>query len=127
MSNKRYLVIFTGKINPGVDAETVKSNLVLSLGLSDTKADALLKMGRKLLKRCATAVEAQVLTEKFDQVGIVCEVRDGGMGEANMAVQTGGESSLVRVLKGFSSASGGQSNPSLFTRLLKPGSRRKRA
>lgn len=127
MSEKRYLVIFTGKIKSGVDHETVKSNLVLSLGLSDSKANALLKMGRKLLKRCATAVEAQVLIEKFEQVGIVCEVRDGGMGEANMAVQTGGESSLVRVLKSFSSTSDGQSNPSLFTRMLKPGARRKRA
>jgi hypothetical protein len=127
MSEKRYLVIFTGKIKPGVDADAVKSNLVLSLGLSDAKADALLKMGRKLLKRCGTSVEAQVLAEKFDQVGILCDVRDGNMGEANMAVQTGGESSLVRVLKSVSSGPDGENSSSLLTRLIKPGSRRKRA
>lgn len=126
MSENRYLVIFTGKFKPGVDTATVKSNLVLSMGLSDAKAEALVKMGRKLLKRCATAVEAQVLAEKFEQAGILCEVRDGGMGEANMAVQTGSESSLVRVLKSFSS-SDKESNPSLFSRLIKPGRRHKRA
>jgi hypothetical protein len=127
MSEKRYIVMFTGKTKPGVDTETVKSNLVLSLGLSDAKAAALLQAGRKLLKRCATSVEAQVLAEKFDQAGILCEVRDAGMGEANMAVQTGGESSLVRVLKSFSSSPEKESNPSLLTRLIKPGTRRKRA
>lgn len=127
MSEKHYLVIYTGKTKPGVATDTVKSNLVLSMGLSDAKADALMNMGRKLLKRCATSVEAQVLAEKFDQAGILCEVRDGGMGEANMAVQTGGESSLVRVLKSFSSTADKESNPSLFSRLIKPGSRRKQA
>lgn len=126
MSEHRYLVIFTGKTKPGVDASTVKSNLVLSMGISDAKAEALVQMGRKLLKRCATSVEAQVLAEKFEQAGILCEVRDGGMGEANMAVQTGGESSLVRALKSFSSADS-ESNPSLFSRLIKTGTRRKRA
>lgn len=127
MSEKRYLVIFTGKLKPGVDNETVKSNLVLSMGISDSKAGVLIKSGRKLLKRCTSSVEAQILIEKFDKVGLLCEVRNGSMGESNMAVQTGSESSLVRVLKGFSSSSGKESNPSLFTRLLKPGSRRKRA
>jgi hypothetical protein len=127
MNEKRYLVFYTGKIKPDVDSETVKSNLVLSLGLSDAKADALLKMGRKLLKRCATSVDAQVMAEKFEQAGILCDVRDGGMGEANMAVQTGSESSLVRVLKSFSSGNDKEHNSSLFSRLIKSGSRRKRA
>ncbi len=127
MSEKRYFVVFTGKIKPGVDAEAVKSNLVLSLGLSDAKADALLKMGRKLLKRYGTAVEAQVLAEKLEQVGILCEVRDSGMGDANMAIPTGSESSLVRVLKSVSSGSDGDNGTSLLTRLIKPGARRKRA
>jgi len=127
MSEKRYLVIFTGKIKPGVDTATVQSNLVLSMGLTDDKASALLKMGRKLLKRCGSSVEAQILVEKFDQVGILCEVRDGSMGESNMAVQTGSESSLVRALKGFSSSSNKENNSSLISRLVKSGSRRKRA
>jgi len=127
MSEKRYLVIFTGKLKPGMDTDTVKSNLVLSMGISDVKAAALLNAGRKLLKRCASAMEAQILVEKFDMVGLLCDVRDSSMGESNMAVQTGSDSSLVRVLKGFSSNSGKESNPSLFSRLLKPGSRRKRA
>lgn len=127
MSDKRYLVFYTGKIKPGLDIDTVKSNLVLSMGIADTKAQVLLNGGRKLLKRCATSVDAQVLAEKFDQAGILCDVCDGMKGVSNPGVEAGSESSLVRVLKSFSSGSEGERNSSLFSRLIKPGARRKRA
>lgn len=126
MSDKRYLVFYTGKTKPGLDMDTVKSNLVLSMGIADAKAQLLLNGGRKLLKRCATSVDAQVLSEKFDQAGILCEVCDGMKGISSAGVEAGSESSLVRVLKTFS-GSDTEHNSSLFSRLIKPGSRRKRA
>ena len=127
MSDKRYLVFYTGKTKPGLDIETVRSNLVLSMGIADSKAQLLLDGGRKLLKRCATSVDAQVLAEKFDQAGVICEVFDGMKGVSNPGVEAGGESSLVRVLKSFSSGSDSEQNPSLISRLIRPGSRRKHA
>ena len=127
MSEKRYLVFYTGRTKPGVDLSTVKSNLVLSLGISDIKANILLDGGRRLLKRCVTSVDAQILAEKFDQNGLVCEVCDGIKGISNPGVEAGGESSLVRVLKSFSTGSDDGQNSSVFSRLIKTGSRRKRA
>lgn len=127
MSDKRYLVFYTGKTKPSLDIETVRSNLVLSMGIADSKAQLLLDGGRKLLKRCATSVDAQVLAEKFDQAGVICEVCDGMKGVSNPGVEAGGESSLVRVLKSFSSGSDSEQNPSLISRLIRPGSRRKHA
>lgn len=125
MNDKRYQLIYTGKIKPGLDTETVKSNLVLSMGMNEHKADRLLDGEKKVLKRCSSAVEAQVLAEKFDQAGVLCVVRDGGRGR-NPGVEAGGESSLVRLLKTFGSAHDSDS-PSFFKRLVKGGQRRKRA
>ena len=128
MSEKRYLVFYTGRTKPGVDHSTVKSNLVLSLGISDSKAKILLDGGRRLLKRCASSVDAQVLAEKFDQNGLLCEVCDGISGVSNPGVEAGSESSLVRVLKSFSSSSSDdEENSSVFSRLVKTSSSRKRA
>ena len=127
MSDKRYLVFYTGRVKPGLDIDTVKSNLVLSLGIADAKAQLLLDGGRKLLKRCATSVDAQVLAEKFDQAGILCDVCDGVKGVNNQGVESGGESSLVRVLKSFSSSADGDNHSSIISRLIRPGSRRKHA
>jgi len=127
MSDKRYLVFYTGRTKPGLDINTLKSNLVLALGISDIKAKLLLDGGRRLLKRCATSVDAQILAEKFEQNGLICEVCDGIKGISNPGIEAGGESSLVRVLKSFSSASDSDGSSSVFSRLIKPGSRRKRA
>lgn len=125
MSEKRYLVFYTGRTKPGMDIGTVKSNLVLSLGISDIKANILLDGGRRLLKRCATSVDAQILAEKFDQNGLLCEVFDGINGISNEGIEAGGESSLVRVLKNFST--GSTKDQSVFSRLIKTGVSRKRA
>ncbi len=125
MSEKRYLVFYTGCTKPGMDIGTVKSNLVLSLGISDIKANILLDGGRRLLKRCATSVDAQILAEKFDQNGLLCEVSDGINGISNEGIEAGGESSLVRVLKNFST--GSSKDQSVFSRLIKTGTSRKRA
>lgn len=96
MSDKRYQLVYTGKLKPGVNAETVKSNLVLSMGISEEKARQLIKDEPKMLKRCATAVDAQVLAEKFEQAGIICIVRDSG---GSSSVDAGNESSLLSLLK----------------------------
>lgn len=125
MIDKRYQLIQTGKLKPGLDADTVKSNLILSMGISESKAERLLEKETRLLKRCATSVEAQVLAEKFDQAGLVCVVRDGG-GSSNPGVQSGGESSLVRLLKTFTPTPDSDS-PSLLRRLVKGGQKRSRA
>lgn len=124
-SEKRYQLIYTGKMKPGVTAETVRSNLVLSMGISESKAERLLDDKRKVLKRCASSVEAQVLVEKFDQAGIICVVRDTG-GGGNPGAEASGESSLVRLLKNFSPARDTET-PSLFKRLVGGGQRRRRA
>lgn len=124
MNDKRYQVIYTGKLKPGLDAGTVKSNLVLFLGIKEVKAEKLLQSSQVVLKRCESAVEAQVLAEKFDQAGILCAVRGISSGSSNPGVEAGGESSLVRMLKQVSS--GGES-PSLFKRLIGGGQKRRRA
>jgi hypothetical protein len=124
-SDKRYQLIYTGKMKPGLTADTVKSNLVLSMGISESKAERLLDDKRKVLKNCTSSVEAQVLADKFDQAGIICVVRETGRG-SNPGSEASGESSLVRLLKNFGPAHDSDS-PSLFKRLIKGGQRRKRA
>jgi hypothetical protein len=126
MSEKRYLVFYTGRIKPGLDIATVRSNLVLSMGIAEEKAHTLLDGGRKLLKRYTTSVDAQVLADKFDQAGVICVVCDGMKG-SSAALETGGESSLVRMLKSFSPRDKGEQNSSLISRLIRPGMRRRRA
>lgn len=126
MNDKRYQVIYTGKLKPGLDVDTVRSNLVLSLGISEVKAKRLLESCAVVLKRCSSSVEAQVLVEKFDQAGVICAVRNtsGGMAAANPGAEAGGESSLVRMLRQFSPTS---ESPSLFKRLIGGGQKRRRA
>lgn len=126
MNEKRYQVIYTGKLKPGLDTDTVRSNLVLSLGISEVKAKRLLECGTVVLKRCSSSVEAQVLVEKFDQAGVVCAVRSGsgGVAAVNPGAEAGGESSLVRMLRQFSPTS---ESPSLFKRLIGGGQKRRRA
>ncbi len=96
MSDKRYQLVYTGKLKAGLDVETVKSNLILSLGISAEKASQLVKDEPRMLKHFATAVEAQVMAEKFEQAGVICVVRDGGGGQG---VDSGAESSLLSLLK----------------------------
>lgn len=127
MSDKRYQVIYTGQLKPGFDMDTVKSNLVLSLGISEGKANRLLGSEAVMLKRCGTSVDAQILLDKFDQAGLVCVVRDSGRnGAGNPGVEAGSESSLVRMLKQISPSADSDS-PSLFKRLVSGGQKRKRA
>ena len=127
MSEKRYQVIFNGKLKPGLDSSTVKSNLVLSLGISEDKAKRLLVSERVVLKRCNSSVDAQVLLEKFDQAGIVCVIRDTqGGGSGNPGMEAGGESSLVRILKHVSPSAADES-PSLLRRLVGGSQKRKHA
>lgn len=102
MSDKRYAVIFTGKLKPEASHQVVVSNLVLDLGIPEEKVVRMLKMGRVVLKRCSAISEAQRLAEKFDRAGACCEIedrleRDSAVSHSNAS----GESSLVRFLSKF--------------------------
>lgn len=100
--NKPYVVIFTGEVVPGADLNTVKSNLVLSTGISEQKAERLFKReGEVVLKHYATTAEAERLADKFYQAGAICDIRDSRYSSKNHGHEVGGESSLVRMLKHF--------------------------
>ncbi len=95
MNNKRYQVVFTGRLAPGLDEATVRSNLVLDLGLSVQKAEQMLGSGRVTLKRYSTAEEAQLLAQKLAQAGAICRVEDHA---AVRAAPAQGESSLITLM-----------------------------
>jgi hypothetical protein len=99
--NKPYIVVFTGEITPNVDIDTVKSNLVLSTGISDARATQLFGRGEVMLKHYATTAEAERLADKFYQAGAICDIRDTRLSSKNPGAEVGGESSLVRMLKHF--------------------------
>lgn len=122
MSDKRYQLVYVGKLKPGMDAETVKSNLVLSVGISEEKAAQLVKSEPKMLKHYATAVEAQLLAEKLEQAGIICVVRHSG---GTPSVDVGSDSSLLSILKKQPSIEGDDS--SLVKRMFNGRQRSKRA
>lgn len=97
--DKPYVVIFSGEIVLGTDINTVKSNLVLSTGISDAKADKLFERGEVVLKHYATTAEAERLADKFYQAGAICDIRDSRLTSKNPGAEVGSESSLVRMLR----------------------------
>lgn len=101
MSDKRYHVIFTGELTPGMDKKTVLSNLVLSVGLSTEKAKSLLDRSHVMLKRCDNSSDAKRLADKFQQAGAVCVIKDYGAGYSGEDNQ----SALVSIFKKFSRTS----------------------
>ncbi|HEY0635352.1 MAG TPA: hypothetical protein VGE00_08220 [Gammaproteobacteria bacterium] len=101
MNDNRYAVIFTGHLKPELSAETVTSNLVLDLGLAEQKVQQLLRMGRVVLKRCGTVVEAQRIAEKFDRSGIICIIEDRLTRDLATQPNSSGESSLIRLINKF--------------------------
>lgn len=103
MNDKRYHVIFTGELSPGMDKKTVLSNLILSVGLSSEKAKNLLERSQVMLKRCGSSADAKRLADKFHQAGVICIIQDHGEG------YRGGEdtqSALVSIFKKFARAPG---------------------
>jgi len=98
MSEKRYHVIYTGVLAPGVDRKTALSNLVLEIGMTEAKAKALLDKEQVLLKRCVTDVDAKRLADRFVQAGLYCVVdeRSGG---------ASGDSILMSILTKFTRSS----------------------
>lgn len=125
MTDKRYELVYTGKLHPGMDAETVKSNLVLSVGISEEKACRLVEAKPKLLKHCATAVEAQVMAEKLERAGICCVVRDRDPHSTSNS-KTGNESILMSLLK-RQALTAGEEDIVLSSRLLNNRQRSKTA
>jgi hypothetical protein len=97
--NKPYVVIFSGELVLGADINTVKSNLVLSTGISDAKADKLFERGEVVLKHYATTAEAERLADQFYQAGAICDIRDSRLTSKNSGAEVGSESSLVRMLR----------------------------
>ena len=109
--NKPYVVIFSGELILGADINTVKSNLVLSTGISDAKADKLFERGEVVLKHYATTAEAERLADKFYQAGAICDIRDSRLTSKNPGAEVGGESSLVRMLRHVTGSSRRNSTP----------------
>lgn len=103
--NKPYVVVFTGELALSGDIDTVKSNLVLTMGISDAKADKLFGRGEVVLKHYATTAEAERLADKFYQAGAICDIRDSRLSSKNPGAEVNGESSLVRMLKHFTGSS----------------------
>ena len=97
--NKPYVVIFSGEIVLGSDLDTVKSNLVLSTGISNAKADELFDRDEVVLKHYATTAEAERLADKFYLAGAICDIRDSRLKSKNPGTEVGSESSLVRMLR----------------------------
>ena len=109
--SKPYVVIFTGEIASNVDILTVKSNLVLSTGISDTKASHLFGRGEVVLKHYATTAEAERLADKFYQAGAICDIRDSRLTSKSPGAEVGSESSLVRILRHVTGSSSRNNAP----------------
>lgn len=103
MNDKRYHVIFTGELAPGMDKKTVLSNLVLSVGLSAEKANKLLDRSHVLLKRVGSSSDAKRLSDKFQQAGAVCIIQDHGEGYSG---DGDSQSALVSIFKKFTRSPG---------------------
>ncbi|SCZ53465.1 hypothetical protein [Thiohalomonas denitrificans] len=96
MSDKRYQVVFTGKLVSDKDTATVTSNLILDIGLSEEKVGLLLNGQRKVLKRFSAVTEAQRLTERLEHAGILCVIEDHASNQGSG--QGAGESSLITLI-----------------------------
>lgn len=99
MSEKRYLVVFTGKTNHGMDVETVKSNLLIALNLPSDKLDRMFCDRELLIKRCISATEAERIAHRFTDAGAECYVIDSLNHAENPGKQSNSSSSLLRLLK----------------------------
>ena len=97
MKEKRFAVVFSGSIKPQLSRETVVSNLILELGISDAKARALLDSPGLLLKRFDSQSDAQRLVDRLERAGVVGHLqRHQGVGLA--ATATNSESSLFHMV-----------------------------
>lgn len=113
MKASRYAVVFSGQINREQGRETVISNLVLELRISDAKAQALLDSPGLLLKRFDNPADAQRLIDRLERAGVV-GVMQHSQGEPLAATPSGSESSLFRLL---GSRPGKAGNQSILARL----------
>lgn len=107
MKAKRYAVVFNGEISQQHSRDTVISNLVLELGISDAKARALLDSPGLLLKRFDNAADAQRLIDRLERAGVVGALHT--QGESVAATPSGSESSLFRLLGARPARAGNQS------------------
>ena len=108
MSNNTYAVIYTGISSQHTDRDTVVSNLVLELKISEAKARALLDSPNRMLKRYDNPVDAQRLLDSLERAGVDATLRYPQV-IAEHGSKTEGESSLFRLLGARPCRSGNQS------------------
>lgn len=99
MSEKRYLVVFSGNTNHGMDVETVKSNLLIALNLPQGKLDRMFCQRELLIKRCTSAADAERIAHRFNDAGAECYVIDSLDPAVNPGQQSNSSSSLLRLLR----------------------------
>lgn len=115
MSQNRYLVIFSGKIKPNLDIETVKSNLVLDMNMEPEKAKRLFTGHEVLLKRCEKLSDAELLASKLNKTGAICYVKDSIQTVKDSPERSGNESSIMQLMKNLVSGTGNKSNRKSFS------------
>ena len=101
MSEKRYHVVYTGRLVTGTDAASAKSNLIIDTGLTEQQAERLIKQKRVLLKRFPTVPEAQRMAEEFERAGLICVIEDSVAGQSDAPANGSGESSLITLMHKF--------------------------
>lgn len=108
MNTKNYAVVFTGQINQKLNRETVVSNLVLELKISDEKARALLDSPGLLLKHFDNIPDAQRLIDLLDRAGAKGSLLHP-QAEPVQATASNSESTLIRLLGALPRKAGNQS------------------
>ena len=98
MSEKRYLVVFTGKTHHGMDVATVKSNLLISLNLPGDKLDRMFCDKEVAIKHCVSASDAERIAQRFNDAGAQCYVKDRLNQSQNPGKESNSSSSLNRLL-----------------------------
>lgn len=115
MNEKIYAVVYTGQLSQSLGRDTVISNLVLELGISNAKASALLDKPDTLLKRFESQSDAQRLADKLERAGLNSRLVLLKQSQAG-AHQVSGESSLFSF---FGSRPGKAGNESTLARMKK--------
>lgn len=110
-----YAVVTHGRINPRLTAETVVSNLVLSLGISEQKARQMLEPRPRLLKHFDSPGQAQRLLDLLEQAGLEAELQSPQT-PGNRSRETSSQSSLLHIFGERDEQRAG--NQSIFARLL---------
>ena len=108
MKAKSYGVVFSGKLAQQLGHETIVSNLILELGISDTKARTLLERPGVLLKRFDNQADAQRLLDRLERAGVLGRLQHA-QPTPGPVTTSNSESSLFRILGNRPAPAGNQS------------------